>query len=214
MCNATKPQFGWRPLNSSEAKSGRFHMQRVRFYEHLKNGPSPYCYRDANWGLVALHIIQKTPSAPYFIYATFEQTDNLLTADGRAVEDVDANLMQPPQATPTDPQVCLINPQPKPGQAVVAQLLLTADPNTSIPIKSPTFCDLPGKRLFYRNENVSMTIPPPSPTGGNICVNRRDNDIPQYAIDANKAAHAAIGAYLSTNKISSAPRLDYHAVNG
>ncbi len=204
---------GWRPLNSSEAKSGRFHMQRVRFYEHLKNGPSPYCYRDANWGLVALHIIQKTPSAPYFIYATFEQTDNLLTADGRAVEDVDGNLMQPPQATPTDPQVCLINPQPKPGQAVVAQVLVTADPNTCIPIKSPTFCDLPGKRLFYRNENVSMAIPPPSPTGGNICVNRRDNDIPQYAIDANKAAHAAIGAYLRTNKISSAPWLDYKLVN-
>ena len=71
----------WRPLNPSEVASGRFHAQRVRFYE--RTGATAYCYRNANWGLVALHIIQKTPSAPYFIYASFEQADNLLTADGK-----------------------------------------------------------------------------------------------------------------------------------
>ena len=62
----------WRPLNPSEISSGRFHTQTVRFYEFASDGISN-CYRDATWGLVALHIIQKTPSAPYFIYATLSR---------------------------------------------------------------------------------------------------------------------------------------------
>src|SRR6185369_9511093 len=64
---------GWRPLSYLEIQSQRFHMQTVRYYE--RGTSTEYCYRDAAWGLVALHIIQKTPSAPYFIFATFEQAD-------------------------------------------------------------------------------------------------------------------------------------------
>ena len=45
------------------------------------------CYREQTWALIALHIIQKTPSAPDFIFATFEYTNNILTADGKPVED-------------------------------------------------------------------------------------------------------------------------------
>ena len=63
----------WRPLNPSELASGIFHAQRVRFDE--RTGATAYCYRNANWGVVALHIIQKISSAPYFIYASFEQAD-------------------------------------------------------------------------------------------------------------------------------------------
>lgn len=205
---------GWRPLNPEEATSGRFHTQQVRFYEHVPNGPATaYCYRDAPWGLVALHIIQKTPSAPYFIYATFEQADNPLTSDGKPVEDTDGNLLQPVPLTPTTPQVCLQDPKPKPGQGVTAQVVVTSDPKTCLPIQNPSFCDSPGKRLFYRNENEFMANPPPAPTGGNICVNRRDNDIPQYAIDANKEAHAALAAYFQKNNIATAPWLYYKLVN-
>ncbi len=204
----------WRPLNPTEAASGRFHMQRVRFYEHPPSSPAgTYCYRNATWGLVALHIIQKTPSAPYFIYATFEQADNLLTADGKPVEDADGNVLQPAPATPTTPQVCLQDPQPKPGQGDQAMVILTADPKTCLPVQKPTFCDLPGQRLYYRNENVTGAVPPPAPTGGNICVNKRDNDIPPYAIDANKSAHTAIAAYLQENTIQSSPWLYYKLVN-
>ncbi len=101
----------WRPLNPSESRSGRFHIQVVRFYEQGTNNSK--CYRDASWGLVALHIIQKTPSAPYFIYATFEQADNILTADGKAVEDAVGNIVRAPQPSmATTPQVCLVDPQP------------------------------------------------------------------------------------------------------
>ena len=88
----------WRPLNPSEVASGRFHTQTVRFYQGVGGRT---CYRNATWGLVALHIIQKTPSAPYFIYASFEQADNLLTEDGRPVEDVDGNVLPPVPQTAT-----------------------------------------------------------------------------------------------------------------
>ena len=69
-----------------------------------------------------------------------------------------------------------------------------------------TDCSQPGKRLFYRNEFGNV------PTF-NVCVNKRDNDIPQYAIDANKSAHRTINAYLQQNGIPSTPWLYYKLIN-
>jgi len=201
----------WRPLSQTETNSGRFHTQRVRFYELGKTTGS-LCFRDATWGLVALHIIQKTPSAPYFIYATFEQADNLLTADGKPVEDVDGNVLQPAPATQTTPQVCLVNPKPGPG-VPPPSVILTSNPTTCQPVQTATYCTQPGKRLYYINENESFANPPPAPVGGNICVNKRDNDIPPYVIDANNAAHSAISSYLQANNIKSAPWLYYKLIN-
>src|SRR5678815_941440 len=87
-------------------------MQTVRYYENAKpTDAKGFCYRDAKWGLVALHIIQKTPSAPYFIFATFEQADNILTANGDRAEDEDGNLRVSATA-PTSPQECLVDPRP------------------------------------------------------------------------------------------------------
>jgi hypothetical protein len=202
----------WRPLNSSEIASGRFHTQIVRFYE--SGGP---CYRDATWGLVALHIIQKTPSAPYFIYATFEQSDNILTMEGNHVEDVDGNIVaQPEPATATTPQVCLVDPKPNPpgtkmDPSASGQVILTDDPSSCRPSSAAQYCGAPGSRLYYRN----TTFAPPNnqPSAGNICVNKRDNAVPDYVIAANKQAHAAISAYLGQNKIASAPWLAYKLVN-
>jgi hypothetical protein len=52
------------------------------------------CYFEQKWGLIALHIIQKTPSAPAFIYATFEQADNIRRPnDAAPVEDPDGNVI-------------------------------------------------------------------------------------------------------------------------
>ena len=48
-----------------------------------------------------------------------------------------------------------------------------------------TDCSRPGKRLFYRNE-FGNAPGADKPDTFSICVNKRDNDIPQYAIDANK----------------------------
>jgi hypothetical protein len=200
----------WRPLNPSEIASGRFHMQPVRFYEGDSSNP---CYRDATWGLVALHIIQKTASAPYFIYATFEQADNILTSSGQPVEDADGNIiLNPAPGTATTPQVCLNDPQPPAGTGSGTSALgvvnLTADPSTCVPLATPVYCSSPGMSLYYQNEDT-----PQQPSGGPICVNRRDNAIPDYAVAANQQAHAAITASLQANGFSSSPWLTYKLVN-
>jgi hypothetical protein len=206
---------GWRPLTAREKTSGRFHLQTVRFYEKAAPGSFLTCYVDATWGLVALHIIQKTPSAPYFIYATFEQADNLLTADGRPVEDADGAVVSPEPATPTTPQVCLVDPQPSSAPPPIGgevtsklgQVVLTSEPATCVPASTASYCGAPGSRLYYRN----ATSPPPNnaPAEGNICVNKRDNAIPEFAIQANAKAHAAISAYLKQSGGASAPWLYY-----
>jgi hypothetical protein len=205
---------GWRPVNPSEIASGRFHTQRVRFYENAGGTP---CYRDAVWGLVALHIIQKTPSAPYFIYATFEQADNILTANGEPIEDADGNIIVPTEPlTATSPQVCLVDPPPSPPgmgtePSTSGMVILTDDPARCQPAQTANYCGAPGSQLYYRN----ATFAPPNnqPSAGNICVNKRDNAIPDYVIAANKQAHAAISAYLQQNNIRSTPWLAYKLVN-
>jgi len=212
----TEVKAAWRPLNPNEVKSGRFHTQTVRFYESGSTQGS-YCYRDGTWGLVALHIIQKTPSAPYFIYATFEQADNLLTASGAPVEDADGNIASPAPATATSPQVCLVDPQPTVSStpnttpSTLGSVILTGNTSTCQPAQSQSYCSTPGSELYYRNTTFSP--PNNAPSGGNICVNKRDNAIPMDVISANAQAHAAIAAYLKQNSIPSAPWLAYKLVN-
>jgi hypothetical protein len=213
----TEVKAAWRVLNPDEIKSGRFHTQTVRFYEQGSGGANTFCYRDGTWGLVALHIIQKTPSAPFFIYATFEQADNLLTASGGKVEDADGNINSPAPATATTPQVCLNDPQPTPSKtpnttpSSLGQVILTSNPATCQPLSQQTYCSSPGKELYY----INAAFPPTNnaPAGGNICVNKRDNAIPSEVIAANTTAHAAIAAYLKQNQIASAPWLTYKLVN-
>lgn len=84
----------WRRLGRYDSPD-RFHRSQVRYYR--PKGDNGFCFIDSDkpgngsdqWGLLALHIARKTPSAPYFIWATFEQVDNLVQAepgaDGKAV---------------------------------------------------------------------------------------------------------------------------------
>jgi hypothetical protein len=60
--NTIEVKSAWRQLTAKEASSGRFYTTTVRFYNN--NSSQQVGYIDAVWGLVALHIIQKTPSAP------------------------------------------------------------------------------------------------------------------------------------------------------
>jgi hypothetical protein len=202
----------FRPLTPTEAASGRFHTQRVRFYEPI--GSSNFCYRNATWGLLALHIIQKTPSAPYFIYATFEQADNILTKLGEPVEDVDGNIIGQPPRTANSPLECLVDPQPDaapPNQTPSNDnsVILTSNTKTCRPAVVEAYCDNPGDQLYYRNIVGSQSVP----NDGNICVNRRQNAIPDVVIDANQTAHKAIKAYLQANGIKSTPWLYYKLIN-
>jgi hypothetical protein len=204
----------WRPLNADEIASGRFHIQKARFYEGDTHNPS---YRNAVWGLVALHIIQKTPTAPYFIYATFEQADNILTADGKPVEDENGNIIpQNEPGTATTPQVCLVDPQPPLIQSqdergsINGSVILTDDPRIGKPAAMPSYCGA-GSKLYYHNERSGTSTNVPA--DGDICVDKRDNAIPDYAIKANTQAHAAIADYLKQLAIKSAPWSYYKLIN-
>jgi hypothetical protein len=171
----------WRMLAPEEDRS-RFHTTTVRYYESAGAGGAA-CYRQATWGLIALHIIQKTPSAPSFIFATFEQADNLRLPDGTPVENDDGTIVAPPPAgtPPTSPY-----PTYQDGCENGIQ-----DPKVSIGTQA--FCTDPGKRLFYRNSQAGL--PQGSSAQDSICVNTRYNSIPPAVVRVNQIAHAAIAAY-------------------
>ena len=184
----------WRPLTSAESgpclsdsPTCRFHMALVRSYLPSGNGA---CWQQQPWGMLALHIIQKTPSAPYFVYATFSQADNIVDVNGNPVEDADGKIINP------NPGPNLDSGLTTPGQNPIQAILAT--PTTNESYNTPTAQCKPGSRLYLQNsaQATGPGIDPyvPSPQG-NICVNQGTHPIPQTIIDANKAAHAAIQSY-------------------
>jgi len=209
---------GWRVLNSAEIASKRFKTATARYYENANNP----CYNESTFGLVSLHIIQKTASAPYFIYATFEQADNIMTAPTASaspspVEDVEGKIVnQPPcradqtAPCPTTPSVTL---QDTPVVTLPSQLppqinLVSATKAT------PAYCTPstgtpPAGQLYYLNSASKTGLP----RAGFICVNYRDNPIPQPIIDANVAAHTAMKNYNQANGIADSPFLYYKLIN-
>lgn len=209
--NTIEAKAGWRVLTASEQASGRFHMAKVRYYE--KNSNSETCYREDVWGLVALHIIQKTASAPYFIYATFEQADNILKPDGTPVEDENGTIKgtlpgcrsDQQMPCPTTPSVTLDDTPAVSSSGV--------PPAVALVPSSANYCTAsvgsrPKNQLYYQNSDL-----PGLPAKGFICVNYRDNLIPETIVQANQTAHAAIAAYDATQGISKSPWSYYKLVN-
>jgi hypothetical protein len=192
--NTVELKAAWRPLTSGEKASNRFHTAMVRYYE-IGVGNHP-CYREDTWGLVGLHVIQKTPSAPWLIWATFEQADNILDQNGNRVEDADGNIVSmQPGTTPTTPA---LQSNPK-------------DPNPTVTFVDPNapYCTSPGGRLFFRENPTNSGLP----SAGNICVNQRWHAIPPQIVKINALAHAAIKTYLGANGMSDSPWLYYKLVN-
>lgn len=177
----------WRLLTEKDTIS-QFHTAKVRYYE-TKNG-DPCYYEEETWGLVALHIIQKTPTSPYFTFATFEQKDNILTADGKPVEDAVGNVINPF----TDRTTPLVSHTD------------SANGGTTTTI-SGHYCDADDSRLNYQNTAAGL------PSDGKICVNGRYHDIPQTIINVNKDAHDKINAYNTANGITNSPWTNYKLVN-
>lgn len=208
--NTIETKAGWRVLNAAEQKSGRFHTARVRYYETKNDAP---CYHEDTWGLVALHIIQKTASAPYFIYATFEQADNILTAAGTPVEDEDGAIRTPlPNCRadqvapcPTTPSVTLDDTATVDASGVPPQVDLV--PANAAYCTTSTGSP-PKNRLYYQNSDLAAL-----PSGGFICINYRDNAIPPTIVQANQAAHSAIRAYNAQQRIPNSPWLYYKLIN-
>lgn len=203
---------GWRLLTPKEAASGRFTTAMAQYYENGASGTA--CSRQGIFGLIALHIIQKTPSAPYFIYASFEQADNIQTMAGTPVEDEDGRLNTPkPPCRADQTAPCPTTP------SVVLQDTPTIHPPFStppqvnlVPAISP-YCTTAGtpadRRLYYLNAASKRALP----RSGFICINYRDNPIPDAIISANQTAHAAIRAYNQSQSIPDSPWLYYKLLN-
>jgi hypothetical protein len=181
--NTIEVKAAWRPLGSGDDR-GRFHMATVRYYE--MTGPAGKqipCYRQEEWALVALHIIQKTKMAPYFTFATFEQADNLRRTDGAPIEDDDG--------TPTPAGK---NPPIGKDQLTTPSLSYKDDPNTPTVARKNLFCEQPGRRLYFREipSEAKNAFPFGTPKGGNICVNQRYETIPADIIKVNSDYHNAL----------------------
>ncbi|PAJ78373.1 hypothetical protein CJO66_17230 [Burkholderia ubonensis] len=173
-------------------KSGRFYTTLARYYTSQDDGNNIKA-SDEVMGLVGLHIIRKTKSAPYFIYTTFEQADNITDTNGNAIEDEDGNYRSVlKNITPMTPNVISNNAGPGTTQTFV------------FPKSYPTG---PNKHLYYQNIQ-SQNAPDKNHgllDGGIIHVNKRINDIPEEIINANKQAHDAIRSYAGPRNFKSPP---------
>jgi len=179
----------WRKLTDSENTSGRFLTAMARSYlsqdpeqtyNDQKGNPDYPCFVDATWGLVGMHVKTRTPSAPYYIWATFEQADNITARNGEFIENEDGSVVLDSGLPPTDPLITAIN-------------AVAADPQTPRTIQrmSPAVAHAdPGQRLYYENLSGTPT------TQGKIAVNGRVHPIPQPVIDVNREAHQALRQYL------------------
>jgi hypothetical protein len=165
----------WRPLSPAEAASGRFLTSTVRYYEQPDGSTS--CYREATWGLAGMHVISFARSAPWVIWSTFEQADNILDKSGHPTEDVDGNRIIN-VASPTTP-------------------MLSSDPNTTNPTVTAQgpYCTDPGSQLYFRENPKYKTMP----SDGNICVNTRWTAPEPIFIRANVEAHNVISSYLTSH---------------
>jgi len=203
---------GWRELTPKEIASGRFTTASARFYETVNNN---LCYRQHTFGLVALHIIQKTPTAPYFIYATFEQTDNILNASGQPVENEDGGINPPlPNCRSDQTAPCPTTPSVALDDTPVVNPSTGLPPQVNLAPAGAKYCTAstattPINQLYYLNAAGQTALP----SDGFICVNYRDNAIPQPIIDTNHVAHDAIRAYNAANHIPDSPWLYYKLVN-
>jgi len=187
----------WRQLTQDEARNGRWVTARARYYELQSNGRYP-CWREATFGLAALHIIHKTPSAPYFVFATFGQADNLKNRAGQVVENDDGKIINPPSPQRfLSPEISSKNAtSANPANASSIQALTPKEARCTEPER--------GQKLYYKN-----TPGTPTPQGP-VCVDQRRHSIPAEVIAVNQQAHGTLQSYLRT---PDSPWLHYKLVN-
>jgi hypothetical protein len=165
----------WRKLGPHEDPN-RFYTTTVRYYvtDAATGVITPV---NGTLALVGLHIIQKTPSAPYFIFATFEQADNILDKNGHPVEDKDGNYLGD-APNPLRPNIDSTNATPQVPQSFIFAI---------------NEFDAPQKQLNYSNTPNSGLVT------GTIKVEKREHLIANEVIAVNAAAHQAISDYMTRN---------------
>jgi hypothetical protein len=199
---AIEIKAAWRRLGPHDNPS-EFHVSRVRYYTPGEGG-TRICYVDSEppstgkndvWGLVGFHIMQKTPSAPYFIWSTFEHKNSLMAASPSGdskptpIEDADGQILQSAVVTgPAYTPGIKVDPATQEGQQ---RLAFEGSPAN------------PGFALHYHQPGL-FGIPQIS----NITVHRRLNPIPDEIVRANRMAHEAIRA----SGASTSPLMHYRLV--
>ena len=170
---AIETKAAWRILTSTDQQER--YLTRIAI---LVN-PSTLACTQATMGLVGLHIVQKTPTQPQFVWATFEQVDNLPSA-------------KKPVAAESLPPVTFNN----------------ASCTCTTPILDACF-DTPPKPTHYRNcavgqaygEACTANVVPPQKVPTASCPAYatqvvREHNIPNSATnpvgDTNEAAHQVL----------------------
>jgi hypothetical protein len=187
----------WRKLGANDMQS-EFYTAPVRFYETDSSTTKP-CYVDSSneapWGMLALHIIHKTAGAPYFVFATFEQKDNLLTPDGHSVEQADGSLTAAGKmiTDPLSPNIQSVNSAP---------IVIAGNSKTTVQtFTNTTPATTPQSQLYYQNL-AGQGLPETTYIG----VNKRKHDIPDEVAAINLLFQDAIavldgGAVFSNYKL-------------
>jgi hypothetical protein len=191
--NTIEIKAAFRPLAPGEDPS-RFYVTKVRYYEQPSK--NSYCYVEDNWALVALHIIQKTANSPFFVYATFEQADNILTTGGKPTEDLNGKLIVPnPGGLTTNPRLSFKDSNQAFAKTPIYPTVSTVPANA--PYCPSTISGQPNSQLYYQELGDFV------PKGGSICQAFRNNLIPPEVIAVNSAAHSAIAQYTKQHGVTS-----------
>jgi hypothetical protein len=197
---------------------GGYHAAPIRYYtQPVANGP--YVYVDTIGVLLSLHIIHKTPSAPYFIFATFEHQDDVIGPDGKPTEDNNGTLnanayTSTPPAAPPAGYVYPSAGTPPPGKYLInatspnvfeqtSKYLLGASGVTTqmfIPTPTSNAGPISSTQSYYQNTRGSdgSTAASQSPdlSQSYLTVNRRRFSIPaDPIISVNQDVHSLIAQY-------------------
>jgi hypothetical protein len=112
----------WRELDAADDPARFFHVQGM-----VLDTVTKQCVTKT-MGLVALHIAQKTPTRPQWIWSTFEHVDMLTNGGPFAIQAADPVGVPVEPATPCDP-----------GSPALSNLMITGPPaiTTSVPASPP-----------------------------------------------------------------------------
>lgn len=171
---------------------GGYHVAPIRYYKEV--GDNTFQYVDTCGVLLSLHIIHKTPSAPYFIFATFEHKNNVIGTDGKPVEDADGNLNANAFTSTTPPPPPSPYIYPSAGTAPAGKYLVNAT--------SPNVFEVPSQ-LNGSSVTVQNFIPPPNANAGNISPKQSSyQNTRNGSISTNPAANSPSESqsYLTVNR--------------
>ena len=147
---AIEVKFAWKELGAND-DPGRFFTQRIRVVtaEPYAPGQTQPATKEINAGLVGMHIAMRTRSSPEWVWATFEQIDNVRAnpmPDGKMshpnfynpASHAPANIL-PEQNAVIDPNTGSPEPEPVgPPKATTWIESLTTTPVQVVRVRVPT----------------------------------------------------------------------------